>query len=55
MEIGVQGYLTFEPVEAGSQYFKADSLGYDVYRYSGVYFISFVKAPEKQQDINYKF
>jgi len=55
MEIGIRGYLTFEPVEAGSQYFDSHSSEYNLYRYSGIYFISFVKEPDKQPDINYKF
>lgn len=55
MDLGVQGFLTFEPVEAGAKYYNANSLEYAVYKCSGIYFINFVKAPEKQQDINYKF
>ena len=55
MEIGIRGYLTFEPVEAGSQYFDSHFSEYNLYRYSGIYFISFVKEPDKQPDINYKF
>ena len=41
MDLGGQGFLTFEPVEAGAKYYNANSLEYAVYKYSGIYFINF--------------
>lgn len=55
METGIKGYLTFEPVEAGSKYFNVHESDFNFYKYSGIYFINFVKEAVKQQDINYKF
>lgn len=55
MKLGIEGYLTFEPVEAGSQYFDSHAEEYNFYKYSGIYFINFVEKPQFQEDINCKF
>lgn len=52
MDIGIEGYLTFEPVEAGTQYYSSNTGDYCLYKYSGIYFINFVKA---EQTENIKF
>lgn len=56
MQIGIEGYLTFEPVEAGTQYYNPNAAEYCLYKYSGIYFINFVKSPEHFEDNNnYRF
>lgn len=56
IQIGIEGYLTFEPVEAGSQYYNPNSAEYCLYKYSGIYFINFVKSPKPFEDNNsYRF
>ena len=55
MNIGIEGYLTFEPVEAGSQYFDSHAEEYNFYKYSGIYFINFVKKQPPQENIKIKF
>lgn len=55
MKLGIEGYLTFEPVEAGSQYFDSHAEEYNFYKYSGIYFINFVEKPQFQEDVNCKF
>lgn len=55
MDLGIEGYLTFEPVEAGSQYFDSHAEEYTFYKYSGIYFINFVKKPDEQENIICKF
>lgn len=55
-ELGDEGYVIFEPVEAGvTKYFNREMKDFKVYNYSNNYFINFIKKEEICKQKEYKF
>lgn len=40
------GYIEFEEVKGGDNYFRVTTGNIDTYKYSGCYFLNFIKEPE---------
>ena len=54
--LGEEGYVIFEPVEAGvSKWFNRDLKEFKIYNYSNNYFINFIKKVEICNIKEYKF
>lgn len=55
-ELGSEGYVIFQPVEAGiTQWFNRDLRDFETYNYSNNYFINFIKKVEICNNKEYKF
>ena len=55
-EIGDIGYLQFQYVEGGkTQWYNKDSKGFEIYKYTNNYFISFIKEKDiyNQKEFNF--
>lgn len=54
-ELGQNGYLTFEPVDAGNTYYNVNTDSYEQYKHTAYYFIDFVKEQQKIDVKDFKF
>ena len=54
-EIGEEGFLSCEYVDAGEEYYHRNSGNKEQYKYTSCYFLNFIKQTEKQTTTDYKF
>ena len=55
-ELDEEGFVTFQPVEAGvTQWFNRNLKDFETYNYSNNYFINFIKKVEICNNKEYKF
>ena len=55
LDIGKIGYLLFEPVEAGTQYYNYNDEQMHAYKHSAFYFINFIESDQSNQISNTEF
>jgi hypothetical protein len=48
LNVGIVGYLLFEPVEAGEKYYNYNDEQLHVYKHSAFYFINFIESDLNQ-------
>ena len=54
-EIGENGFLSCEYVDAGEEYYQRSTGNKEQYKYTSCYFLNFIKEQQKQTSIDYKF